>query len=60
MLVAFGEGDSGFLEPKPEALWIAETQCGAVLTVPDAGHCPQSQGPEITAKVVPRFLEGIE
>jgi pimeloyl-ACP methyl ester carboxylesterase len=51
-----GELDPDFPNPRTEADWIAETLHGDVVMVPDAGHYPQSQRPDLTADAVLRFL----
>ena len=56
-LVVMGEQDPDFPDPKAEADWIANTLRGQVVMVPEAGHYPQSQRPDITADAVLRFLE---
>jgi pimeloyl-ACP methyl ester carboxylesterase len=56
-LVIMGEQDPDFPDPKAEAGWIAETLHGAVVMVPEAGHYPQSQQPEMTTDAVLGFLE---
>ena len=40
---------SDFPDPRAEADWIARTLRAQVVMVPEAGHYPQSQRPEITA-----------
>ena len=55
-LVVMGELDPDFPSPQAEADWIAETLHGEVVMVPDAGHYPQSQRPDITTEAVLRFL----
>ena len=55
-LVGMGELDPDFPSPQAEADWIAETLHGEVVMVPDAGHYPQSQRPDITTEAVLRFL----
>lgn len=55
-LVVMGEVDPDFPNPRAEADWIAETLRGDVVMVPDAGHYPQSQRPDVTAAAVIRFL----
>jgi pimeloyl-ACP methyl ester carboxylesterase len=55
-LVLMGELDPDFPNPRAEADWIAETLHGDVVMVPDAGHYPQSQRPDVTADAVVRFL----
>ncbi len=58
-LVVMGEQDPDFSEPKAEADWIAHTLHGKVVMVPEAGHYPQSQRPDITTDAVLGFLESV-
>jgi len=46
-------------DPKVEADWIAQTLHGEVVMVPEAGHYPQSQRPDLTKDAVVRFLETV-
>jgi pimeloyl-ACP methyl ester carboxylesterase len=55
-LVLMGEKDPDFPNPKAEADWIANALTGTVVMVPEAGHYPQSQRPEVTAAAVVSFL----
>ena len=55
-LVVMGERDPDFGDPKAEAAWIAERLHGEVLLVPDSGHYPQAEYPEIVSPAVVRFL----
>jgi pimeloyl-ACP methyl ester carboxylesterase len=56
VLVVMGEQDPDFPDPAGEAGWIAQTMHGQLVMVPEAGHYPQSQRPDITADAVLRFL----
>jgi pimeloyl-ACP methyl ester carboxylesterase len=56
-LVVMGEKDPDFPDPRAEAEWVAGTLHGEVLMVPDAGHYPQSQRPDITTDAVLQFLK---
>jgi pimeloyl-ACP methyl ester carboxylesterase len=56
-MVVMGEQDPDFPDPRVEAEWISQTLHGRVVMVPDAGHYPQSQQPDITTKAVLSFLE---
>jgi pimeloyl-ACP methyl ester carboxylesterase len=56
-LVIMGEKDPDFPDPKAEADWIAQTLHGDAVMVPDAGHYPQSQRPDITTDIVLHFLK---
>jgi pimeloyl-ACP methyl ester carboxylesterase len=51
-----GEQDPDFGDPAGEAAWIAQTVRAQVVMVPEAGHYPQSQRPDITTDAVLRFL----
>jgi hypothetical protein len=42
-------------EGRSEAAWIAEALQGQVILVPQAGHDPRSQRPDITAPATIRF-----
>jgi pimeloyl-ACP methyl ester carboxylesterase len=37
-------------DPAAEAAWIAQTMHAQVVMVPEAGHYPQSQRPDITMR----------
>jgi len=56
VLVVMGEQDPDFPDPKVEADWIAATLNGVVVMVPEAGHYPQSQQPELVAAAIVSFL----
>jgi pimeloyl-ACP methyl ester carboxylesterase len=56
VLVVMGEQDPDFGDPAGEAAWIAQTVRAQVVMVPEAGHYPQSQRPDITTDAVLRFL----
>jgi pimeloyl-ACP methyl ester carboxylesterase len=56
-LVVMGERDPDFPDPQAEADWIGETLHAEVVMVPEAGHYPQSQQPEITTDAIRRFLQ---
>jgi len=55
-LVVMGELDPDFPDPRAEADWIARVLHAEVVMVPDAGHYPQSQQPDITGEALVRFL----
>jgi pimeloyl-ACP methyl ester carboxylesterase len=58
-LVVMGEQDPDFPDPRAEADWIAHVLHGEVVMVPEAGHYPQSQRPDLTNEAVLRFLETV-
>jgi len=55
-LVVMGELDPDFTSPADEAAWIASRLGSTVVMVPQAGHYPQSQRPEVTSAAVLDFL----
>ena len=55
-IVIMGDSDPDFKNPAGEAAWIGEKLNAQVVMVPDAGHYPQSQQPEITTPAVLAFL----
>lgn len=56
-LVVMGEQDPDFPDPAAEAAWIAEALHGEILMVPDAGHYPQSQQPDVVSPAIVTFLK---
>jgi pimeloyl-ACP methyl ester carboxylesterase len=59
-LVLMGEKDPDFPDPKAEADWIGRALSAEVVMVPDAGHYPQSQRPDVTTDAVLRFLGTVD
>jgi pimeloyl-ACP methyl ester carboxylesterase len=55
-LVVMGELDPDFPDPKAEAEWIGGKLHGEAVMVPEAGHYPQSQRPDLTTSAVLSFL----
>jgi len=55
-IVIMGDSDPDFKDPAGEAKWIGEKLNAQVVMVPEAGHYPQSQQPEITTPAVLSFL----
>lgn len=53
-VVFMGARDPDFRDPAAEAAWIGERLGSTVHVVPDAGHYPHAQAPDV---VVPRTLE---
>lgn len=51
-LVVMGELDPDFPDPRAEADWIAERLNATVVMVPEAGHYPQAQRPDLVAPAV--------
>ncbi|MGO8885940.1 MAG: alpha/beta fold hydrolase [Streptosporangiaceae bacterium] len=59
VLVVMGVQDPDFPDPRAEADWIAAALGGQVVMIPEAGHYPQSQRPDITTAAVLRFLDSV-
>ena len=55
-LVLMGELDPDFPDPAQEAAWISQRLHAKVVMVPEAGHYPQSQQPEVVAGAITGFL----
>ena len=55
-IVIMGESDADFKNPAGEAKWIGQRLNAQVVLVPEAGHYPQSQRPDITTPAVLGFL----
>jgi pimeloyl-ACP methyl ester carboxylesterase len=58
-MVIMGTQDPDFPDPAAEAAWIGDTLSAEVVMIPDAGHYPQSQQPDLTSKAVLRFLKAV-
>jgi pimeloyl-ACP methyl ester carboxylesterase len=58
-LVVMGELDPDFKDPHAEAEWISNVLRSEVVMVPEAGHYPQSQQPEVTTAAVLRFMSEV-
>lgn len=54
-LVVMGELDPDFPDPEAEARWIAETLDGDVVMVPEAGHYPHAQRPDLVGPALVDF-----
>ena len=59
VLVVMGERDPDFKNPAAEAAWIAERLRAEVLLVPDAGHYPQTEAPEIVNPALVGFCASV-
>ena len=51
-----GEQDPDFPDPRAEADWIGGVLQAEVVMVPEAGHYPQSQRPDVTTGAILGFL----
>ncbi len=58
-MVVMGAQDPDFPDPNGEAAWIGDALRAEVVMVPDAGHYPQSQQPNVTTNAVRRFLASL-
>ena len=56
-MVIMGELDPDFPAPADEAQWIAGQLHAEVLMVPEAGHYPQAQRPELVGPALSAFAE---
>lgn len=58
-LVVMGGRDPDFPDPAVEAALIADRLHGRATVLPDAGHYPQAQYPELVGPAIVEFLAGI-
>ncbi|HXY44471.1 MAG TPA: alpha/beta hydrolase [Acidimicrobiales bacterium] len=58
-LVVMGALDPDFKDPQAEAGWIARALRAEVVIVPEAGHYPQAQRPDVTTEAVLGFLGNV-
>jgi pimeloyl-ACP methyl ester carboxylesterase len=58
-LVVMGGRDPDFPDPAAEADWIAKHIGSRVLVVPEAGHYPHAEYPEVVGPAVVDFLRGL-
>lgn len=58
-LIVMGEKDPDFPDPAIEARWITDSLHGELLMVPDAGHYPHSQRPDLVGPAVTAFAQRI-
>jgi len=54
-LIVMGQDDPDFPDTAAEAAWIAEQLHGEMLMVPNAGHYPQSQRPDLVGPAITAF-----
>jgi pimeloyl-ACP methyl ester carboxylesterase len=59
VLVVMGERDPDFADPAAETRWIAERLTAEVLLVPDAGHYPQAEVPELVNPALVAFCSSV-
>ncbi len=58
-LIVMGSLDPDFADPRKEAEWIGAQLQGDVVMVPNAGHYPQSQCPEVVSPAIVSFLDRV-
>lgn len=58
-LVVMGDRDPDFPDAGAEARWIAKQLSADVLLVPDAGHYPHSQRPDVVAPAIEAFAKAV-
>jgi pimeloyl-ACP methyl ester carboxylesterase len=58
-LVVMGELDKDFDDPASEAAWVAGELDGEVLMVPEAGHYPHAQRPDLVVPAVTEFARRV-
>jgi pimeloyl-ACP methyl ester carboxylesterase len=58
-LVVMGELDRDFDDPAAEAAWIAGQLGGEVLMVPESGHYPHAQRPDLVVPAVTEFARKV-
>jgi pimeloyl-ACP methyl ester carboxylesterase len=58
-LILMGDKDPDFKDPAAEARWIGDALKAEVVMVPDAGHYPHAQQPDVSASAVLTFLGNI-
>lgn len=56
-LVLMGSKDQDFPKPEEEAAWIAQRLRGVYHMVPDAGHYPHAEMPEVVLPQIQSFFE---
>jgi len=56
-VVVMGAADVDWKDPSAEAGWIGNELRAEVVMVPDVGHFPQVQAPEVTAAAVSRLID---
>lgn len=58
-VVVMGAADVDWKDPAAEAAWIGEQLHADVVMVPDVGHYPQAQAPEVTPSAIARLLDQV-
>jgi len=58
-VVVMGAADVDWKDPSAEAGWIGKKLRAEVVMVPDVGHFPQVQAPQVTAAAVSRLIDQV-
>lgn len=58
-LVVMGAKDPDFKSPANEAAFVAAELHGEVVLVPNAGHYPQAESPDLVGKSITMFLQDV-
>ena len=58
-VVIMGEQDPDWPDPRAEADWVASVVDGRVVMVPECGHYPQSQRPDVVAPALVDLAEKV-
>ncbi|GHC92257.1 alpha/beta hydrolase [Nocardiopsis terrae] len=58
-VVVMGERDPDWKDPRAEARWAASVVGGRLVMVPDCGHYPQSQRPDVVVPVITELIERV-
>lgn len=58
-VVVMGAADVDWKDPSAEAEWIGDRLRAEVVMVPEVGHFPQVQAPEVTAAAVTRLIDDV-
>jgi pimeloyl-ACP methyl ester carboxylesterase len=58
-LIVMGQQDPDFSDPALEASWIGQKLDAEVVMVPEAGHYPQSQRPDVVGPAVIQFAHQV-
>lgn len=58
-VVVMGAADVDWKDPAAEADWIGEQLDAEVVMVPEVGHFPQAQAPDVTASAISRLVDQV-
>ena len=59
-LVIMGSKDPDFKQPETEAKWVAENLRTKYTMIPDAGHYPHAEMPELVGPLMIEFIQSLE